>query len=197
MQLNNTEESVREFAWKVIERAQLNLGTYGFAWLKANRRVDASGKLRRSFYPRVLRKGLKYIINYFSKEFYANYVEDGTRPHPEKHPPKMMVESILEWMRVKPIRLRQRRPNALSRNASVFAPQGMEARRQAAWAIATKRLHNGTKPLPFMSEAAKYAATDQKTIGILERGMAKDIELAIYTAAKRSASGSTINVSIE
>ena len=195
MEFENTKKAAIEFSLKVIERAQLNLGTYGFAWLKANRRIDASNKLKNSLFAKTLMQGTGILIEYFSFEMYANYVEDGTRPS-QKNPSKTMVDSIKEWMKVKPVRLRQRRPNALSKASSVFSPMGVKAREQAAWAIATSRLRRGSKSLPFMQEAVESESVNDDSLDIIGRGMAKDIELAIFTAVKKNSNSAIVKISI-
>lgn len=139
-----TPPYIRDFASRVVERAQRNLG----AERRVNgkrRRAVASGRLKENLTYKVIGTPNGYSVFFTAKgeaQKYARYVEYGRRPN--KRPPP--IEAIEKWMKVKPVRVR--------RQGRIVKQTEKEIRR-AAYAIAQKIGRDGIPALNYYKDAVQ------------------------------------------
>ena len=142
----NMKELVNSIAEDVIERAQLNLGVIRTINGKKRRRV-ASGDLQRGLTYKNLTRYNMPIVQFGVKTDellqYANVIELGRRPGARQPP----VEPIINWMKIKNIRLRD--------NDGNFIKSTEAKRRQVAWAISRSIGENGIVGIKYYREAIK------------------------------------------
>lgn len=134
-------EIMQRFGAAVVERAMLNLGVYR----------TVNGKKRRAVASDTLRNSLAFYYNgnsskieFFAKgkaANYANVVEFGRRKG-AKMPP---IDAIVEWMRIKPIRVRDDKGKIIKQTPSVV--------RGAAYNIALGISRKGIPPLFYWRDA--------------------------------------------
>lgn len=181
--LDNLIEAANEYGHRVIARARKNTKVYGNLGQKSNRRIEADGKLAKGLFYTITSGTLGMVVNYFSKEEYGTFIESGTKPSTKKPSPKM-VESFISWMKAKPVKLRKKRPNALSASSTAFAPKSPNAIKSAAYAMAQSRLRKGSKPRPFMLDAVETETTTE-LMQPLANALALDAEIAIVNNINR------------
>ena len=174
--MNKTDEFSEEFAKAVVERAQFNLNLSGFGGQKSSRKKNASKKLSRGLGYKTSKTKTGITITFTSKEDYAPFIEEGTRKSSKKPSPKM-VDSIVKWMEIKPIRLRS--------DSGSFVKKTPNAVKGAAYAIAKKKLERGSKPVPFFGEALDKTFEKMKTG--FEEAIAADLEDLIFTNFQKNA----------
>ncbi len=173
MELVNTYEAIVDYCDKVIERAQKNLNTTGFA--KRGRKINASGKLSKGLGYQVAQNNVGIKAEFTSKEDYAKWIEDGATPS-DKKPSSKMILSIVRWMRKKPIRLRSKDGRFIEKTPINF--------RKAAYAIGLERLKRGQDPTRFFSEAMEY---EFKELPIeVSLAMAEDLDELVTNKFKNS-----------
>jgi hypothetical protein len=154
--------SIKVFGSKVVERAQRNLGATRNVRGK-RRRAVASGTLKKNLTYIVKQEAGKVTITFTAKgeaEKYAKYVEFGRRPN-RKPPP---IESIKEWMKKKPVRVR--------RNGRIVK-QTEEVVEQAARAIAIKIGRDGIPALNYYKEAIQDTVEEMRSS--IARGVVNDL----------------------
>jgi hypothetical protein len=135
-----------DFAKDVVSRAQRNIGATS-TYNGKKRRIESSGQLRNSLTFSIKETGRgKTYITFGAKGAagkYADVVEDGRRPG--KFPPP---DAIKTWMKVKPIRLRNKLTNS-------FVKQTDSAINSAAFLIARSISKKGIKGTKFFESALK------------------------------------------
>lgn len=132
---------MKKFGQEVVEKAMLNLGVYRTIKGK-KRRAVASDTLRNSlsFYY----DGRSSKIQFFAKgqaSKYADVVEYGRRKG-AKMPP---IDAIVQWMKIKPIRVRDNNGKILKQTPSLI--------RSKAFTIARGISKNGIPPLFYWRDA--------------------------------------------
>lgn len=138
------KELVNSIADDVIERAQLNLGVTRTINGKKRRRV-ASGSLQKGLsYKNLTRYNnpiIQFGVDNDKLKDYASVIEFGRRKGARQPP----VEPILQWMKVKGIRLRDKDGG--------FIKSTEAKRRQVAWAISRSIGENGIEGINYYNEA--------------------------------------------
>lgn len=178
MDLPETYKTLIEFADDTIDRARKNLNTTGFA--QKNRKINASGKLSKGLGYKVNQNDAGIKIEFTSKENYAPFVEDGRN---SGYAPYRVLE---KWIKEKKIRLRKRKPNALSSTSSVFTQMTPQAIRSAAIAMAKSmgKPSYKRKPTRFFESAILTEFKDlPNKVGI---AMVNDLENVIIDEFKKS-----------
>jgi hypothetical protein len=135
-------EMLNDFGGEVVARAQRNIGAIRVVGGK-RRRIDSSGKLRKSLTFSLRNRSGVYDLTFKAKgdaAVYANVVEEGRAPG-KRQPP---VDAILQWMKDKPIRLR---------SASGFVKTTEAKKRAVAFLIARKIGKEGTEGTHYMRDA--------------------------------------------
>jgi len=132
---------MKKFGQEVVEKAMLNLGVYR----------TVKGKKRRAVASDTLRKSLSFYydgrtskIQFFARGQAAKYapvVEYGRRKG-AKMPP---IDAIVQWMRIKPIRVRDEQGKIIKQTPSVV--------RSAAYNIAKGISFRGIPPLFYWRDA--------------------------------------------
>lgn len=167
--LNRTYKLIEDFGDLTVELARRNLNLNGFGGQKRNRKKNATGKLSKGLGYIIKLQENRLVLSFTSKEDYAGFIEEGTRPS-TKSPSVKMVLSIVRWIRKKPIRLRKKSGQFVNKNPNNF--------KKAAYGIAKSRLKRGSKPVPFFSEAIDEAYEKKKDeIG---EAIALDLEDIIF-----------------
>lgn len=156
---------MQKFGAEVVERAMLNLGVYR----------TVRGKKRRAVASDTLRKSLSYYydsrnstLEFFAKgkaAKYADVVELGRRKG-AKMPP---VDAIVEWMRIKPVRVRNEQGRIIKQTKSVV--------RNAAFNIARSISTNGIPPLFYWRDAVEDKIVDFE--GEFMEVLSKEINIVI------------------
>lgn len=145
-------EALGTFGAEVVERAQRNLGASRMVNGKKRRSV-ASGNLKNSLsFMRVPIQSPRSVV-FFAKGTageYADVVEQGRRAH-SKAPP---VDKILEWMRVKPVRLRG--------PAGGFIAASEKQKIRVAFAIARRIGERGIPPVWYFRDALNETLIDRQ-----------------------------------
>lgn len=140
------KELVNSIADDVIERAQLNLGVTRTINGKKRRRV-ASGSLQKGLsYKNLTRYNnpiIQFGVDNDKLKDYASVIEFGRRKGARQPP----VEPIIEWMKVKGIRLRDKDGG--------FIKSTEAKRRQVAWAISRSIGENGIEGINYYNEAIR------------------------------------------
>lgn len=133
------------FAERVIERAQKNLNTSGFA-RKKGRKINSSGDLSKSLGFDLNKKGLEFT----STEKYSSIVEEGRKPG--KMPP---IDPIKKWITEKGVRLQK---TVVKNGVKVnqFAQKTDANLKSAAFAIAKSIAKKGIRESNFFWEAFEY-----------------------------------------
>lgn len=149
--MDEAQRQLGTFGRNVVERAQRNLGSTRVVNGK-KRRADSSGNLRKSltFSYKDNNKGL-IVLKFRAKgtaSQYADVVEDGRRPG--KFPP---ISAILQWMKVKPIRLRSLKTNSFEK----VTPARLNS---AAFLIARSIAKKGIKGLKYYQDAVEAELAD-------------------------------------
>jgi len=134
-------ELINQFGADVVEKAMQNLGAYR----------TVKGKKRRAVASDTLRKSLGFYYNartkkieFFAKgkaSVYADVVEQGRRAR-SKMPP---VPAIVQWMKIKPIRLRDQSGKMIKET-----PEKIQS---AAYEIAKAIGRRGIPPLYYWRDA--------------------------------------------
>ena len=155
------EIKVQEWAKGVVEAAQRNLGASRSINGK-RRRTDASGDLRRGLSFKVVPSSSGVTIKFTSDQDYAAYINEGVSGTEKKYktpfafkyenPSKKHVNSILEWMKAKPIRLRERQGSGAI-GGRRFTKSTDAGKRSAAYMIARSIKRKGIHPTYFMNDA--------------------------------------------
>lgn len=131
---------IKKWADEVVLAAMRNLAATRI--IKGKRRkIDSTGRLRRSLKNELVEATDALVIEFQSSEDYAKWVEEGRAPG--KPPP---VSSIMKWIKQKPLRLRDPKTGK-------FVPVTKRGRLSAAFGIATNIGKFGTRPTKFMSNA--------------------------------------------
>jgi hypothetical protein len=156
---------MNRFGAAVVERAMLNLGVYR----------TVKGKKRRAVASDTLRTSLAYYYNgksskieFFAKGKAANYasvVEFGRRKG-AKMPP---IEAIVQWMKIKPIRVRDDKGKIVKQTPSVV--------RTAAYNIAKGISFRGIPPLFYWRDAVNDVIVEFQPE--FESALEKEINLII------------------
>lgn len=163
---------LRDLADDIIERAQRNLGatrsvkTAGGK--RRNRRADSTGNLRRSLKATIRNNKNASVISFGASGTARNYfkvVNDGRKKG--KMPP---VSAIENWMKVKPVRLR---------NEKGFIKQTPEGIKRAAYQIARSIGKNGIEAFPYYTDAINDALEERRD-EIIE-AIEKEIDLRLKT----------------
>lgn len=145
-----------KWADDVVEAAQRNIGAFRTVKGK-RRRIDTTGKLRRSLGYVVIEQEGKIIFKFTSDVEYAAYINKGVSGIKKKYPSpfsfkggdmpsKGHVNSILKWMKAKPLRLRD--PETGS-----FVKATEAKKKSAAFGIARNIRRQGIQPSYFMDDA--------------------------------------------
>lgn len=146
----NTEAYLNNFAQRVLQQAQLELGAYRTENGK-RRRTDSTGTLRNSLPGSY---SLKLMPNSMSLKFFEEnqawktygYVVDKGR-NPGSMPPP---DAIKKWIRQKPLRLRDLKTGS-------FIKMTEKKVDSVAFAIAKKMKEKGTKPTYFFTTPFRLA----------------------------------------
>jgi len=156
---------MKKFGQEVVEKAMLNLGVYR----------TVRGKKRRAVASDTLRKSLSFYydgrsskIQFFAKGKAANYapvVEYGRRKG-AKMPP---IDAIVEWMRIKPIRVRDDKGKIVKQTPSVV--------RSAAYNIAKGISFRGIPPLFYWRDAVNDTMVEFQPE--FEEALTREINLVI------------------
>jgi len=154
------------WAKQVIERAQRNIGANRRVNGKS-RRIESSGSLRKSLGYKVIKNGDNVTIEFTSKMKYAAFVNKGVsglnKRYPTKfsfkneNPSKEHVKSIENWMRSKPLKLRDPKTGQ-------FVSSSQSKRKSAAFAIARSIKKKGIAPTYFMDDAVLDGIDDLDSI---------------------------------
>ena len=150
MLTTNTEAYLTAFAQRVLQQAQLELGAYKTIDGK-RRRTDSTGNLRNSLPGSY---SIKVMPNSMSLKFFEEneawktygYVVDAGRK-PGKMPP---TDAIKQWIRQKPLRLRDLKTGSFVRMTESKV-------NSVAFAIAKKMKEEGTKPTYFFTTPFRLA----------------------------------------
>ena len=138
--------TIKKFAEAVVERAQRNLGATRTVKGK-RRRAVASDNLRKNLTFKIKQTDRSVVIIFGAKgkaDNYARYVEEG-REAGKRQPP---VEPILNWMKIKPIRIRDARTGRVTRATE-------NQKKGVAFAIARKIGRDGIPPVHYFKDAIK------------------------------------------
>lgn len=150
---------MQKFGAEVVERAMLNLGVYR----------TVRGKKRRAVASDTLRKSLSYYydsrnstLEFFAKgkaANYADFVEQGVnglnknQSSPYSFRKNVVaINPIIEWMRIKPIRIRDKNGKIVKQTPSLI--------RSKAYAIAKGIAQNGIPPLFYWRDAVEDKIVD-------------------------------------
>lgn len=159
---------LKQIADEIIERAQLNLGVYrtvrGRDGKSRKRRAVSSGNLQKSLNYTIRSSKNNFQIKFGASGEAANYfrvVNDG-RGAGKRQPP---VESIVKWMKQKPIRLR---------NEKGFVKQTEQGIRSVAFTIAKSIGKNGIAPYPYYTDAIDHVLKTMDTT--IKNELNKEIE---------------------
>lgn len=156
------------FGKNVVEAAQRNLGADRQVGGR-KRRAVASGKLKDSLtFKRLVRYGnpmVTFTTKTAETKKYADVVEYGRRPN-RKPPP---VEAILDWMRIKPVRLRK--------PGGGFIKVTEAGKRSAAYAIARSIGKRGIPGVFYFNDAVQSELEKAGPQFIL--ALQKEIELRL------------------
>lgn len=140
------KELVNSIADDVVERAQLNLGVTRTINGKKRRRV-ASGRLKDGLSYKNLTRYNMPVVQFGVKDNelkkYADVIEFGRRKG-ARQPPS---DAILEWMRIKPIRIRDKDGG--------FIKATEAKKRQVAYLIARSIGENGIDGIYYYREAIR------------------------------------------
>lgn len=140
------KELVNSIADDVVERAQLNLGATRTINGKKRRRV-ASGRLKDGLSYKNLTRYNMPVVQFGVKDNelkkYADVIEFGRRKG-ARQPPS---DAILEWMRIKPIRIRDKDGG--------FIKATEAKKRQVAYLIARSIGENGIDGIYYYREAIR------------------------------------------
>lgn len=134
---------IEDFAQRVIERAQRNLGATRTIKGKKVRRVS-TGTLKDSLTYTIKNKARSTEMIFGASgraKYYGDIIEEGRKPN-SRMPP---IEPIMEWMRQKPVRLKGPKGG--------FIRTTPKAMRAAAFAIAKAIGERGIVGIHFMTEA--------------------------------------------
>jgi hypothetical protein len=194
--MSNLSKAIEDFSQDVVERAQRNLGAYRTVTdrrgRKKKRRADSSGTLRESlgYSIKVSSGGTKVqFIARGKASDYAAFVEEGVNGTKKKHGSPFSFKgkninqkAILDWMKRKPIRLREFKNGKLGGfKKRYYTPtrgknKGKEVDRlpQAAFLIGRSIAKYGFAPLNYMGDAVEDAIPDWKTR--FEEALKMDIE---------------------
>ena len=185
------KKTIDEFAQDVVEKAQRNLGAYRMVTdrrgRKKKRRADSSGNLRKSLTYRMRAGSDKTRLSFFAKGKageYADFVEQGVNgtalswrpkkghsPSPYRFKGKNINQkAILDWMKRKPIRLREMKNGKLGG----FTKVTEKKKKQAAFLIGRSIAKYGFAPLNYMSDALDDAIPEWTER--FSEAVAKDIE---------------------
>lgn len=151
----------------IIEAAQRELGAYRTVNGKKRRSV-ASGTLKKSLTYKFTKRYNNPVLSFSASGKagdYIRFVAEGRRKG-AKMPP---IEPILEWIRIKPIRLKNK--------GGGFAKQTPQALRSAAFNIARSISKKGIQPFPFYDEAIKNVM--EKRGKEYEEAIKKEIEFRL------------------
>ena len=143
---------LEKWSKEVVERAQRNIGATRNVNGKS-RRIDSSGRLRKSLGFTISEKSGKTTIKFTSSTNYAAFINEGVSGTEKKYHTRFSfkskqppAKSILEYMRNKPLRLRDAKTGSFIK--------ATEARKKsAAFAIARNIKRKGIAPTYFMDEA--------------------------------------------
>lgn len=176
--------TIDEFAQDVVEKAQRNLGAYRMVQdrkgRKKKRRADSSGNLRKSLTYRMGSSSSNTRLSFFAKGSaadYAAFVEQGVNGTQKKwgspfsfKGKNINQKAILDWMKRKPIRLREMKNGKLGG----FTKVTEKKKKQAAFLIGRSIAKYGFAPLNYMSDALNDAIPEwTERFG---EAVAKDIE---------------------
>jgi len=140
----------------VVEAAQRNIGAFRTVRGK-RRRTDTTGTLRKSLGYLLAYEGDKIIYKFTSDVEYAAYINKGVSGIKKKYPTRFSfkggdmpskghVDSIMKWMKAKPLRLRDPETGSFVKST--------EARKKsAAFGIARSIRRKGIEPTYFMDDA--------------------------------------------
>jgi hypothetical protein len=163
--LLQTKKLLDLFGGEVVQNARLQLGTRRIGKNKTYGR--ASGLLKKGLYHRVTSDGKRVVFG--SKESYGVFLHYGVSgtdvkrntpfSYSDKQPPR---DAILQWMKVKPVRLRH--PDGR------FKTQTKSAMNSAAFLIARSIKKKGIVGLKYYDEAVanvypKYAKRLAEALG--------------------------------
>lgn len=176
--------SIEEFAQDVVEKAQRNLGAYRMVQdrrgRKKKRRADSSGNLRKSLSYSMRDSSGNTRLSFFAKGSageYASFVEEGVNgtqknwrsPFSFKGK-NINQKAILDWMKRKPIRLREMKNGKLGGFTKVTEAK----KKQAAFLIGRSIAKYGFAPLNYMKDAVDDAVPEWTER--FAEAVAKDIE---------------------
>jgi hypothetical protein len=161
----NLKETVDSIGQEVVEAAQRNLGATRKINGKTRRRV-ASGRLKDGLAFKNLTRNnrpvLQFGVNDATLKNYADVIEFGRRPG-AKPPP---VQPIIDWMKIKPIRLRSKEGGFVKTTESGI--------RSAAFLIARSIGKRGIVGIKYYTEALQ-TVLENRGDDIL-KAMEKEIE---------------------
>jgi len=163
------------FAERVIERAQRNIGstsTIKVGGKSRKRKIDSSGTLRKSLDYTLKKSSGGYRINFGATgkaKDYVDVVELGRRKGARQPP----VEAILEWMRIKPIRLRNKDGG--------FVKASESQKRSVAFAIARRISKNGIPATYFYRDAfsEEFAIAEPEIVEAFRQLIAYEMRTAL------------------
>jgi len=144
-------EALGDLGTEVVERAQRNLGAYRTVGGK-KRRAVASDNLRKSLsFMRVPINAPRSVVFFArgSAAEYADVVEQGRKPNSKMPPP----DKILQWMRVKPVRLRG--------PAGGFIAASEKQKIRVAFAIARSIGERGIPGIFYFKDALRDTLNDK------------------------------------
>lgn len=143
-----TEKYTNELGQWIVDYAKGQLKV-----LVRKRRKYTTGALYNSLYYRPFKRGTNINIKLGSGVDYGQYVHYGRKPG--KQPP---VSSIEEWMKKKPVRLRNRQGS--------FVKETPKLRRQVAFLIARKIGRDGIEPYPYFTQAVEASFEKREAVEI-------------------------------
>ena len=155
---------LEKWSKEVVERAQRNIGATRNVNGKS-RRIDFSGRLRKSLGFTISEKSGKTTIKFTSSTDYAAFINEGVEGvkgskfksrfsfKGNENPSKNHVSAIERWMEKKPIRIRKTFVNKNGQKVSQFVAAKDYQKRGVAFVIARSIRRKGISPTHFMDEA--------------------------------------------
>lgn len=142
------ENILNEYALAVVERAQSNLRIKRRVRGKVVNRV-ASGRLLNSLYYnlkiRYNKPTIDFTVSNDDAGKYADVIEFGRRPYPGDPTKRPPVKDIMQWIKLKPLKLRNRQGEFIKATESNI--------KSAAFAIAKSIGEKGIEGIYYYTEA--------------------------------------------
>ena len=179
LKLRNTENYMVGFSNRLIKLLKIEIGrnrkrTYAPTKTFPNGRtinkpIDSTGSLRKSLETHTTKSGMKGFALGIRGNSYGKDVDEGS----DLIAPN--VDKIVQWIKAKPVRLRDARGRFINRSAASI--------RNIAGLIAEKIENEGTEPTNFIDDAIGMA---MQQIATIANPIEKDIYLNLDEILKRA-----------